>query len=482
MLNAEMCDRARLARDARFDGRFVTGVRTTRIYCRPICPVQPAHSTHVCFFPSAAAAERAGFRPCLRCRPETAPGMPVQHGSGATVSRALTLIQAGFLDEHTVEALAAMLGMGARHLTRLFMQHLGAPPSLLARTRRVQIAKKLLDETDLAITEIAFVAGFSSIRRFNAVFKDTYGRPPSHVKRTRHGASLNGRTVTLQLAYRPPLHWARLAALLAAEATPGVEAVCDGAYCRTIAMDQAAGWLRVRPVRGRHLLHLALQLPDYAPLKLVMERVRTMFDLSANPEQIGRHLRRHPQLAPAMRRVPGLRLPGAWDGFEVAVRVLVARDVGHGSTATVMGTLAATYGQPLAAAADHGVTTLFPTAAALMQAPLANLGLSCRATDGIQRLAHAVVRGALKFDSRVAFDEVVSGLTHEADLDLASAHWVALRALGEPDANPFGAASAVAPAAPPWLDATVQEALRPWRSYVAVLLALPCALSSRLCR
>jgi 3-methyladenine DNA glycosylase/8-oxoguanine DNA glycosylase len=157
--------------------------------------------------------------------------------------------------------------------------------------------------------------------------------------------------------------------------------------------------------------------------------------------------------------------------------VLVARDVGHGSTATVMGTLAATYGQPLAAAADHGLTTLFPTAAALMQAPLANLGLSCRATDGIQRLAHAVVRGALRFDPRVAFDEVVSGLTREADLDLASAHWVAMRALGEPDANPFGAASAVAPAAPPWLDATAQEALRPWRSYVAVLLARPCTSS-----
>src|SRR5215510_11971028 len=203
-----------------------------------------------------------------------------------------------FLDAHTVDALAAVLGIGARHLTRLFLQHLGAPPSLLARTRRVQIAKKLLDETDLAIT-------------------DTYGRPPSQVKRSRHSASLNGRTVTLQLAYRPPLHWSRLAALLAAEATPGVEAVRDGAYRRTIAMDQAAGWLCVRPVRGRHLLHLSLQLPDYAPLKHVMERVRTMCDLSANPEQIGRHLRCHPQLAPEIRRAPGLRLPGAWDGFEV---------------------------------------------------------------------------------------------------------------------------------------------------------------------
>jgi AraC family transcriptional regulator of adaptative response / DNA-3-methyladenine glycosylase II len=257
MLNADLCDRARLARDARFDGRFVTGVRTTRVYCRPICPVKPAQSAHVCFFPSAAAAERAGFRPCLRCRPETAPGTPMWHGSGATVSRGLTLINGGFLDEHRVEALAEVLGIGARHLTRLFMQHLGAPPHLLARTRRVQLAKQLLDETQLAVTEIAFAAGFSSVRRFNAAFKDTYGHPPSQVKRTGHGRSLNGRTVILQLAYRPPFHWSRLAALLAAEATPGVEAVRDGAYGRTIAVGQAAGWFSVRPVPGQHRLRLA---------------------------------------------------------------------------------------------------------------------------------------------------------------------------------------------------------------------------------
>jgi 3-methyladenine DNA glycosylase/8-oxoguanine DNA glycosylase len=288
--------------------------------------------------------------------------------------------------------------------------------------------------------------------------------------------------VTLQLAYRPPFQWPLLAALLAAEATPGVEAVRDGAYCRTMAVGQAAGWFSVRPVPGQHRLCLSLQLPDYVQLKPTMERVRTMFDLHANPVEIGRHLGRHPQLAPVVRRAPGLRLPGTWDGFEVAVRVLVARDVGHVSTAVVMGQLAAMYGQPLVTADDCGVTTLFPTAAALLQAPLANLGLSHRAVHGIQRLAHAVVRGDLSFDPRVAFDELVSGLTRAADLDLASAHWVALRALGEPDANPFGAASVLTPIVPPGLDAAAQEAWRPWRSYAAVLLALPFAASSCLLR
>jgi 3-methyladenine DNA glycosylase/8-oxoguanine DNA glycosylase len=228
--------------------------------------------------------------------------------------------------------------------------------------------------------------------------------------------------------------------LLTAEATPGVEALSDGEYRRTMAIDQAAGWFSVRPVPDQHLLRLAPQLSDYARLKSIIERVRTMFDPSANPVEIGRHLGRHPQLAPVVRRAPGLGLPGAWDGFEVAVRVLVERDVGHVGTTAVMGKLAATYGQPLVASDDNGVTTLFPTAAVLMQAPLANLGLSRRAEHAIQRLAHAVVRSDLSFDPRIAFDELVNALTREADLDLPPGHCVAMRTPGEPDANPFGAA------------------------------------------
>ena len=218
---------------------------------------------------------------------------------------------------------------------------------MLARTRRVQIAKKLLDETAMTITEIACVAGFTSIRRFNTAFKDTYGRPPSHLKRASRSGNLNVRTVTMELAYRPQFNWSLLAALLATEATPGVEAVSDSEYRRTIALDQAIGCFSIRPVPGQHGLCLSLQLSDYTWLKHIMERLRTMFDLSANPEEIGRHLERPPQLA------PGLRLPGAWDEFEVAVRVLVARDIGHHGAAAVMGKLAATCGPPLVAA-DSG--------------------------------------------------------------------------------------------------------------------------------
>jgi AraC family transcriptional regulator of adaptative response/methylated-DNA-[protein]-cysteine methyltransferase len=185
MIDATLCDRARLARDRSFDGLFFTGVRTTGIYCRPVCPVKPARSGNVEFFPSAAAAERAGYRPCLRCRPETAPGSPAWRGSRSTVSRALKLIDRGFLDSRSVEALAAALGVGARHLARLFDKHLGASPRAVARTRRIHTAKRLLDTTDLPITEIAFAAGFSSVRRFNAVFAETYRRAPSEVRRRR---------------------------------------------------------------------------------------------------------------------------------------------------------------------------------------------------------------------------------------------------------------------------------------------------------
>jgi AraC family transcriptional regulator, regulatory protein of adaptative response / DNA-3-methyladenine glycosylase II len=475
MLSTEQCDHARLARDARFDGRFVTGVLTTGIYCRPICPLKPAKSSNVRFFASAAAAERAGFRPCLRCRPETAPGTPAWHGSGATVSRGLTLINGGFLDEHSVEELADVLGIGARHLTRLFMQHIGAPPGVLGRTRRVQIAKQLLDETDMAMTEIAFVAGFSSVRRFNAAFKDTYGRPPSRCGRAAGGRSVDGHPVTLQLAYRPPFNWALLATLLAAEATPGVEAASDDEYRRTIACDQATGWLSVRPVPGQNRLRLSLQLPKYAWLRHIIERVRTMFDLGANPVQIGCHLGRQSQLASMVRQAPGLRLPGAWDGFEVAVRVLVARDVGQASASMLMGRLAATYGRPLAMPEDKHLTTLFPTAAALLQAPLSGLGLSHLAAGRIHRLARAVIGGAIRFDPTVAVDDLVRSLTREAALDRPSAQWVAMRTLGDPDTTPFGAPSIPTPTPSPWTDCSEQDACRPWRSYAAVLLALPSA-------
>jgi 3-methyladenine DNA glycosylase/8-oxoguanine DNA glycosylase len=277
--------------------------------------------------------------------------------------------------------------------------------------------------------------------------------------------------MTLQLAYRPPFNWPLLAEILADEATPGVEAVCEREYSRTIAIGQAAGWFSVSPVLDRNLLCLSVQLRDYASLKHIIERVRGMFDLNANPGQIGRQLEAHPRLASMARQATGLRLVGAWDGFEVAIRVIVACDVGRDRTSTVMSKLAATYGQPFVSSGAPHLTTLFPPAASLMQASMAGLGLSRSAENRIKTLAKAVVYGHLRFDPISTFDELVGGLTRIANFDQPAAHWIAMRTLGEPDANPFGAPSLPTTLVPKWLDTTVQEAFRPWRSYAAMLLA-----------
>ena len=331
MLDREICDRARVARDSRFDGRFVSGVLTTRIYCRPVCPVRPARSANVIFFPTAAAAETAGFRPCLRCRPEAAPGSAAWRGTAATVSRALRLIDQGALDEGHVVDLAAALGVGARHLTRLFLEHVGAPPTATARTRRVQLAKMLLTESRLPMTEVAFAAGFRSVRRFNAVFHQTYRRPPSSIRRA-DPAAIDGGGLTLRLAYCPPLGWAGTARRLAAECTPGVEDVGPGGYRRTVAIDGRAGWLSVRPVAGLSQVELRLQLPDYQP---------------------------HGGLGMLRSRLRAVRLPGAWDGFEIAVHRVLRRRVGAAGARDAAGRLARALGRPLAPCPPAGPTAFF---------------------------------------------------------------------------------------------------------------------------
>ena len=304
-LDPAACDRARLARDARFDGRFFTGVLTTRIYCRPICPVRPARSEHVRFFPSAAAAEQAGFRPCLRCRPELAPGLPMESGAAGVITRALDLLHRGFLDEHRVEDLGTAAGVGSRHLTRLFDRHLGAPPGVIARTRRVQMAKLLLSETTLPITAIAFAAGFASIRRFNAAFVETYGSAPSHIRRTPPRRSLNDHTITLRLGFRAPLNWPLLQALLEAEATPGVEQVDRRAYRRTVLVNGLPGWLEAGPADRGDYLKLSLALPEYSHLRDVLAQVRRMFDLDADPMRITQQLEHEPIAGPLIRNLAG---------------------------------------------------------------------------------------------------------------------------------------------------------------------------------
>ncbi len=489
-LDPEVCERARQTRDPRFDGRFFIGVRTTGVYCRPVCRVRPPRAENVRFFPSAAAASEAGFRPCLRCRPESAPGTSAWRGTAATVSRALRLIQGGALDESSVDALAGRLGIGARHQGRLFLSHVGATPGQVAQTRRLQLAKKLLDETDLPIGEVALAAGFGSIRRFNEVLRATYGRPPQALRKGRREAPPAGE-LRLRLAYRPPLDWEALRDFLALRAVPGVERVRGDSFERTIAVDGRAGWIAVRPVAdGRHL-ELALRFPDVAPaLVRITARVRRLFDLDADPLTLAADLARDPALAPSVRAHPGLRVPGAFDGFELAVRAILGQGVSVKGARTLAGRLVAEHGQKLAGegagAGDAADWRVFPAPEALAGARLERLGVLPARAAAIRRLAASVAEGALDLETPRDLGAFVAEISRLDGIAEWTAHYVALRALGDPDAFPAsdlgllgGARAGLGAGAAALTPAALErraEAWRPWRGYAAMHLWLAYAL------
>ena len=306
-LDQEACYRAVLTRDARFDGRFFGCVKTTGIYCRPVCPARTPRRENMIFVVTAAAAEEAGFRACLRCRPETAPDMGAWRGTSNTVSRALTLIEAGALDDGDVDGLAGRLGVGERHLRRLFRQHLGAAPVSVAQTRRVLLAKALIHQTDLSMAQVALASGFGSVRRFNETFQGLYGRPPSALRR--RGERLHEGGVVLSLPYRPPYDWD---AMLAALAGRG-DAVEGRKWSRALTrdVDGADGSVSVEPGEvGR--LSVCVDATDLKALPGVLARVRRVFDLSADPDAIARDLAADPVFTPLVAANPGLRLPGDW--------------------------------------------------------------------------------------------------------------------------------------------------------------------------
>jgi AraC family transcriptional regulator of adaptative response / DNA-3-methyladenine glycosylase II len=328
------CAQALKAKDPRFDGRFFIGVRTTGVYCRPVCPVKSPKLANVLFFPTAAAAAEAGFRPCLRCRPESSPGTPAWAGTSATVTRGLRLIGEGALDTGSVDSLSERLGVTPRHLSRLFLQHLGASPKAIAQTRRLHFAKKLLNETDLSMTEIALSAGYGSVRRFNDHVQQVYGRSPSTLRR-RAGPKTTS-TFELRLPYRPPYDFDAMLEFLRRRATPEVESVAGGRYVRSIDVDGERGLLSISHLPERNQLLCEIDLPGSRRLMQVVSRVRRLFDLSADPLEIGRCLDRDPHCRRCSNVTP-VAVPGAWDPFEIAVRAIVGQQISVSSATTVMG-------------------------------------------------------------------------------------------------------------------------------------------------
>lgn len=481
-LDHEACYRALQTRDARFDGQFFTAVRTTGTYCRPICPAPTPKRENCLFLPSAAAAHGAGFRPCLRCRPEISPGTPAWLGTSATVSRALRLISEGALDDGRVEALAARLGVGERHLRRLFIKHLGAPPQAVAQTRRILFARKLIDETKLPMAEVALSSGFASIRRFNDAIRTTYKKTPRELRRsstaTRNGGGAS--EITLKLPYRPPFHWAAMIRFLAPRAVPGVEATGPDHYRRTIAIDGVSGIVEVRPVDSENHLLARIRLSGTTALIHVAERLRRIFDLGADPAEIAAHLRDDPRLRAAVKALPGLRIPGAWDGFELAVRAILGQQVSVQAATKLAGRLVEAYGEPLvldgSLPGTEDLRRVFPRPEALASADLTKLGLPRARGAAISSLAAAVAKEDLVLDASRGLDDTIHKLGRLPGVGEWTAQYIAMRALREPDAFPatdLGLRRALADSSGALAGSRlleIAEAWRPWRAYAAMYL------------
>jgi len=480
-LDGDVCYTALLARDPRFDGRFFVGVASTGVFCRPVCPARTPHRENCTFYRCAAAAQDAGFRPCLRCRPETAPGTPAWQGTHATVARALRLIEDGALDHAATDALAARLGVGERHLRRLFEQHLGASPAAVARTRRLLFARTLLTTTELPVSQVALAAGFGSLRRFNASFREVYGVTPRALRSRARGT--RAEALELRLSYRPPFDWEALLAFLDLRAIPGVEQVDleAGTYTRTIALGDAVGWLEARhdPARGKLVANV--HLSDPAPAIRVAERLGRLFDLGCEPDAIESHLENDPLLRGVLRKRPGLRLPGAFCGFELAVRVVLGQQVSVRGASTIAGRLVAAHGEPID---DEGLAVrlggrtprAFPKPEVLASADLTGIGMPGARGRAVCALARAVVDGRLDLEGGADPAEARAALEALPGLGPWTASVIAMRALGEPDAFPesdLGLLRAAAGSGERLTPAALRkraESWRPWRAYAAIAL------------
>ncbi|GGK16589.1 DNA-3-methyladenine glycosylase [Pilimelia terevasa] len=506
-LDFARCYRAVDSRDPRFDGWFYTAVTSTRIYCRPSCPATTPQERNVRFYPSAAAAQRAGFRACRRCRPDAAPGSPEWDGRADTVGRAMRLIGDGLVDREGVPGLAARLGYTTRHLHRLLTEELGAGPLALARSQRAQTARTLIESTDLGLAEIAFAAGFGSVRQFNETVAAVYAATPSALREAarRRAAVPAPGTLTLRLAHRAPLHADALLAYLGARAVPGVEQVTPGTYRRALALPHGPAEVSLTPGEGH--VGATLRLADVRDLAPAVARCRRLCDLDADPVAVDHVLAADPALAAAVAAAPGVRVPRAADGFELAVRAIVGQQVAVSAARAVLARIvAAAAGTPRAEpagaepagtdpagakpagtepagtepadAGPAGAAALaaFPAAAQVAGLPDAALRMPAARRAGVRALAAAVAEGRLRLDPGADRDEVRAGLLALPGIGPWTAGYVALRALGDPDAflpTDLGARRGARALGLPDSPAALADraaAWRPWRGYALMHL------------
>ena len=466
------------AHDPRFDGVFYVGVTSTGIYCRPVCTARTPKAANCRFFDSAAAAEKANFRPCLRCRPELAPGNAPVDDAHRIASLIAQRIDEGMLDDGAgLESIARRFGWSSRQIRRMMQRELGVSPMELVLTRRLLLAKQLLTETTLPMSEVAFASGFASVRRFNDAFNGRYGIPPVQFRRATPDArstATSSDTCSLQLVYREPFEWDALLDFLGARAMRGVECVDGGAYLRTVSLGTHRGWLRVThaPVRRALMVELTHTLTPVLPA--VLGRLRHLFDLSARPDVIAAHLSRDPKLALSVARHPGLRVPGAFDGFELAVRAILGQQITVKAATTIAGRFVAALGEPVRTP-HAGLDRAAPTADRVARArveDLAALGIIRARAGSILALAREVASGRLVLAAGARPDEVISRLEALPGVGPWTAQYIAMRALRWPDAFPkedLAARKALGGATPAAAD-VASHAWRPWRSYALLHL------------
>jgi AraC family transcriptional regulator of adaptative response / DNA-3-methyladenine glycosylase II len=472
-LDADTCYRALVARDERFDGLFFVGVVTTGVYCRPICPARTPGQPRCSFYRHAAQAERAGFRACLRCRPELAPGASRVDARSRLVREAAALVESDFLGGHSVDALAARLGVSSRQLRRAMLAEIGVTPIELAQSRRLALAKQLLQDTSLPITEVAFASGFASVRRFNALVRERFGRAPSELRR--HGARADDRgVVRLRLGARPPFDGASLLRFFGARSVPGVEKVGEHGLVRAARDGDRVGWIAVTLDAAASGVEVSIAPALAGSTLAIAARVRRQFDLDAMPEAIAKVFCGDPLLAPRVRARPGLRVPGAFDPFEAAVRAVLGQQVTVRAATTLAGRVAARFGTPIATP-HEGVDRLFPRApelAAVSPEEFAGIGMPLARGRALQGLADAVARGLVSLEPDADPDETIAALEALPGIGPWTARYVAMRALGWPDVF-LGGDLMVKKA----LGGVTQraadrraEAWRPWRAYAVVHL------------
>lgn len=462
---------ARLARDHRFDGVFYTGVLTTGIFCRPVCPAPAPKEDNVRYFRSAAEASLYGLRPCKRCRPELAADISHWHISEHLLHVAQRLINEGFLQNHSIQELAERLGVTDRHLRRLFKEQVGASPIQIDLVRRLLLARRLILESSLSLTDIALSSGFNSVRRFNDAFKKFYQYPPSAIKQRRTTAQ---QPLTLTLNYRPPYHWGAMMAFLQPRVIAGVESVVDGSYERTICIGDEYGSYRLTPGK-QNTVELSIAGISPSALPEIIGRVRRQFDLNCDLQTIHDHLSETPYLRAVIEKTKGLRLPGSWDPFETLIRAIVGQQISVAACTTILGRIAARFSQELE-------TPRFPKPTELASMDLSGIGLTQTRIETIHRVSGAVTDGTIGFNIDLSAQEFVERLLTIKGVGPWTANYAAFRGMGFSDNFPaadLGLRKAMQPliaekAADGLPKVSAVEAFaerwQPYRSYAAILL------------